>query len=85
MKYVKIMNLCGGKLHFTPIRLHFRNIIDLGTGTGVWCKDMGDEYPSAQSLGIDLTVRVPQTSNSWWIMWNLTRYLDNSFLFLKYS
>jgi trans-aconitate methyltransferase len=59
MKHVKIMNLCGGKLHFTPIRLHSRNIIDLGTGTGIWCKDMGDEYPSAQSLGVDLTVRVP--------------------------
>jgi hypothetical protein len=55
MKHAMIVNLCGGKLHFAPIGEHPQNIIDLGTGTGIWCMDMGDEYPSAQVLGIDLS------------------------------
>ncbi|KAE9366052.1 S-adenosyl-L-methionine-dependent methyltransferase [Stipitochalara longipes BDJ] len=36
MKHAMIVNLCGGKLHFAPIGQHPQNIIDLGTGTGIW-------------------------------------------------
>jgi hypothetical protein len=39
MKHAMIVNLCGGKLHFAPIGEHPQNIIDLGTGTGIWCID----------------------------------------------
>lgn len=55
MKHAMIVNLCGGKLHYAPIGMYPQNIIDLGTGTGAWCMDMGDEYPSAQILGVDLS------------------------------
>ena len=69
MKHAMIVNLCGGKLHFAPIGKHPQNIIDLGTGTGIWCMDMGDEYPSAQILGIDLSPYnlngFPQMSSFW--------------------
>jgi hypothetical protein len=39
MKHAMVVNLCGGKLHFAPIGDHPQNIIDLGTGTGIWCMD----------------------------------------------
>ena len=39
MKHAMIVNLCGGKLHFAPIGDDPQNIIDLGTGTGIWCID----------------------------------------------
>jgi hypothetical protein len=39
MKHAMIVNLCGGKLHFAPIGNNPQNIIDLGTGTGIWCMD----------------------------------------------
>ena len=39
MKHAMIVNLCGGKLHFAPIGDNPQNIIDLGTGTGIWCID----------------------------------------------
>ncbi|KAF8864026.1 UMTA methyltransferase [Acephala macrosclerotiorum] len=55
MKHAMVVNVCEGKLHFAPIGKHPQNIIDLGTGTGVWCMEMGDRYPSAAILGIDLS------------------------------
>lgn len=28
---------------------------DLGTGTGIWAMEMGDKFPSATVLGVDLS------------------------------
>ena len=39
MKHAMIVNLCGGKLCFAPIGENPQNVIDLGTGTGIWCMD----------------------------------------------
>lgn len=39
MKHVMVVNVCEGKLHFAPIGKHPQNIIDLGTGTGIWCME----------------------------------------------
>ncbi|OJD14058.1 hypothetical protein AJ78_05564 [Emergomyces pasteurianus Ep9510] len=54
MKHSMIVKLCGGKLHFAPLDSPQR-IIDIGTGTGVWAIEMGDQYPGASILGIDLS------------------------------
>lgn len=35
MKHAMLLNLCGGRLHFVPLE-NPQNIIDLGTGTGIW-------------------------------------------------
>ena len=32
-----------------------RRILDVGTGTGIWAVDMGDEFPSAEIIGTDLS------------------------------
>ena len=45
MKHAMIVNLCGGRLHFAPVgkyagegtKEELHDVIDLGTGTGIWC------------------------------------------------
>ena len=43
MKHAMIVNLCGGRLHYAPVGKYgigeLRNVIDLGTGTGIWCME----------------------------------------------
>ncbi|KAK2747150.1 hypothetical protein FQN57_002407 [Myotisia sp. PD_48] len=43
-----------GKLHLAPLS-HPQEILDVGTGTGIWAIDMADEYPSAKVTGFDLS------------------------------
>ncbi|KAL2811710.1 S-adenosyl-L-methionine-dependent methyltransferase [Aspergillus granulosus] len=43
-----------GQLHQAPIE-NPQEILDLGTGTGIWAIDMADEYPSARVTGVDLS------------------------------
>ncbi|EQL34605.1 uncharacterized protein BDCG_05258 [Blastomyces dermatitidis ER-3] len=50
-----MVTLCDEKLHLAPIGPSPQNILDIGAGTGIWCCEMGDEYPSAQILGVDLS------------------------------
>ncbi|KAH6721202.1 S-adenosyl-L-methionine-dependent methyltransferase, partial [Leptodontidium sp. MPI-SDFR-AT-0119] len=54
MKNAMVVDLCGGKLHYAPLE-NFLEILDLGTGTGIWAIDIEDEYPSASVLGIDVS------------------------------
>jgi len=49
----------GDKLHLAPIGSNPQNILDIGTGTGLWCIEMGDDYPTAQILGNDLSAVQP--------------------------
>ncbi|KAM5443225.1 hypothetical protein MferCBS31731_001542 [Microsporum ferrugineum] len=43
-----------GKLHLAPIS-NPQEILDVGTGTGIWAIDIADEYPSAKVTGVDLS------------------------------
>jgi len=36
MKHAMVVNLCGGRLHFAPIGENPQNVLDMGTGTGIW-------------------------------------------------
>lgn len=36
MKHAMMVNLLGGKLHFAPIGKNPQNVLDMGTGTGIW-------------------------------------------------
>lgn len=38
MKHAMVVNLCGGKLHYAPLK-NPQQMIDLGTGTGIWAID----------------------------------------------
>ncbi|GME53029.1 Methyltransferase type 11 [Neofusicoccum parvum] len=50
----------GGKLHLAPLSNNIQDVLDLGTGTGIWAIEMGDEYPTAQVLGNDLSPIQPR-------------------------
>ncbi|KAK2049476.1 methyltransferase domain-containing protein [Colletotrichum somersetense] len=54
MKHAMCVNVMDGKLHCAPIR-NPQKVVDIGTGTGIWAIDMGDEYPEADVVGIDLS------------------------------
>lgn len=54
MKHHWYKLILEGKLHLAPLDSP-KNILDLGTGTGSWCIDMGDQYPSAKIIGTDLS------------------------------
>lgn len=32
-----------------------KRVLDVGTGTGIWAVDFGDEHPEAQVIGVDLS------------------------------
>ncbi|KAF4335839.1 methyltransferase [Fusarium beomiforme] len=55
MKHAMVRLLSGQKLHFAPIDENLQNVLDIGTGTGIWAIEMGEQYPSANVLGIDLS------------------------------
>jgi cyclopropane fatty-acyl-phospholipid synthase-like methyltransferase len=48
------------KLHLAPIGDTPQRILDLGAGSGIWCIEMGDTYPSADIIGVDLSANLPQ-------------------------
>ncbi|KAF6832780.1 methyltransferase domain-containing protein [Colletotrichum musicola] len=35
-------------------------VLDVGTGTGIWATDFGDEHPEAEVLGFDLSATFPE-------------------------
>lgn len=47
-----------GKLHLAPIQ-DPRNILDIGTGTGIWAKQLSRVYPNASVVGTDLSLIQP--------------------------
>ncbi|KAG0648200.1 Velvet complex subunit LAE1 [Hyphodiscus hymeniophilus] len=48
-----------GKLHLAPI-VNPQDILDVGTGNGIWAVHIADEYPSAQVLGNDISPIQPR-------------------------
>ncbi|KAH7308947.1 methyltransferase type 12 [Stachybotrys elegans] len=47
--------LLGGKLHLAPLPEQVGKVLDLGTGTGLWAIDFGDQHPEADVIGTDLS------------------------------
>ncbi|KXH44085.1 hypothetical protein CSIM01_04389 [Colletotrichum simmondsii] len=37
-----------------------KRVLDVGTGTGIWAVDFGDEHPEAEVLGMDLSPSMPE-------------------------
>jgi len=44
----------GDREHFAPLK-DPRRILDIGTGTGIWCTSMGNLFPKAEIIGTDLS------------------------------
>lgn len=45
----------GGKLFLAPIPEDVQEVLDVGTGTGIWAIDFADEFSSARVTGTDLS------------------------------
>ena len=43
-----------GALYRAPIPKDIQNVLDVGTGTGIWAIEFAEEHPSAKVLGVDL-------------------------------
>lgn len=54
VKYHAIRLALHDTLFFAPIE-NPRSVLDVGTGTGAWCIDMADVYPTTNVKGIDLS------------------------------
>lgn len=62
MKHATVLAVCGEKLHFASLNSDPRDqtrVLDIGTGTGIWCLDMADKYPLCDVLGVDLSPHQP--------------------------
>ncbi|XXH05903.1 hypothetical protein Hte_012345 [Hypoxylon texense] len=71
MKHNMVRQLCQ-QLHFAPIGDGPQEILDVGTGTGIWAIEIGDTYPCANVLGIDLSPIQPQ-----WVPPNVRFMVDD--------
>jgi methylase of polypeptide subunit release factors len=49
-----------GNLYTAPLKPDLHNILDCGTGTGIWALDMREMFPSAQVVGVDLSPIQPE-------------------------
>ncbi|KAI8257147.1 Secondary metabolism regulator LAE1 [Colletotrichum sp. SAR11_239] len=72
MKHAMCVNVMDGKLHSAPLE-NPQKIVDIGTGTGIWAIDIGDEYPEADVLGIDLSPIQPD-----WVPPNVRFMIDDA-------
>ncbi|KAK4207266.1 S-adenosyl-L-methionine-dependent methyltransferase [Rhypophila decipiens] len=58
MKHTMALMLTRGAFHYAPVEEVLKNggeVLDLGTGTGIWAIELGDKYPNAKVTGIDLS------------------------------
>ncbi|KAK0708567.1 S-adenosyl-L-methionine-dependent methyltransferase [Lasiosphaeris hirsuta] len=59
MKHSMSLLLCHGDYFYAPIEEVLAaggaEVLDLGTGTGIWAIELGDKYPEAKITGIDLS------------------------------
>ncbi|KAL5404688.1 hypothetical protein PMIN03_008957 [Paraphaeosphaeria minitans] len=63
--------LLDGKLFTSPIAP--ARVLDIGTGTGIWALDFGDENPASEIVGTDLSPMQPS-----WVPPNVKFYIDDA-------
>ncbi|CAM1508773.1 Fc.00g056210.m01.CDS01 [Cosmosporella sp. VM-42] len=56
--------LLPGELYLAPVGEH--DVLDIGTGTGIWAMDFADKHPEASVIGTDISLIQPE-----WVPANL--------------
>jgi len=59
MVHQMLLVLKQGKLFHAPVA-NPRQVLDVGTGTGIWAIDVADHFRSATVTGVDLSPTQPQ-------------------------
>ena len=73
MKHAMMMELTDGRLFLAPLDPdRLGKVIDIGTGTGIWAVEMGDQFPAAEILGLDLSPIQPA-----WVPPNVRFMIDD--------
>ena len=68
MTYHSVYRMFDGKAFFAPLK-NPQRILDVGTGTGIWAIDVGEEYPSAQGKIQSCSQYALLTHISqWWVL-----------------
>jgi len=65
--------MLDGKLYDAPIATTPQRVLDIGTGTGIWAIDFGDENPGSDVFGTDLSPIQPS-----WVPPNVKFYIDDA-------
>ncbi|KAG9229266.1 S-adenosyl-L-methionine-dependent methyltransferase [Amylocarpus encephaloides] len=68
----ELMVYLFNRLHFAPVGVNPKNILDLVTGTGMWAIEIGNRYPNANVLGVDLSAIQPE-----WVPPNVRFMVDD--------
>ncbi|OHE98262.1 UMTA protein [Colletotrichum orchidophilum] len=69
-----LLMLLDNRLSFIPIDgcIGPERVLDVGTGTGIWAMDFGDQYPTSKVIGTDLSPIQPS-----WVPPNVEFILDD--------
>ncbi|KAJ9218230.1 hypothetical protein DTO166G4_96 [Paecilomyces variotii] len=62
MMHEMMLLMMGQRLFLAPIADNPQQVLDLGTGTGIWALDFADRYPNAEVTGTDLSPIQPSYS-----------------------
>jgi SAM-dependent methyltransferase len=73
LNHYKYTMLLDDALFLSPVGEHPQNILDLGTGTGIWAIDVADKLPSANVIGTDIAPIQPA-----WVPPNCTFQIDDA-------
>lgn len=55
LQHEMFLRTFGRKLHLAPVDCELREVLDLGTGTGMWAIQFADEHPESNVVGVDLS------------------------------
>lgn len=69
-----------GKLFLAPLKDDIENVLDIGTGTGIWAIDFADQFPNAKVIGTDISPIQP-----YWTPPNLQFEIDDATLEWMYK
>ncbi|CCC12764.1 hypothetical protein SMAC4_09545 [Sordaria macrospora] len=62
-----------GKLYTAPLKEDIKTALDVGTGSGVWAIDFGDEFPRCNVIGTDISPSQPS-----WVPPNVRFEVDDA-------